>query len=129
MPKLVCQKLGCFRAKKNKNKFFWFSTNRHLNVSLFVILIQGHFYFTGFLNYIKAIRRRFLQKRSVQNARKREIHRDWHIFAYFPQGINSIFHFLDQNGVDMYIQIHPKRIDLIRLPHFSTDTKLYFLKV
>ena len=114
---------------KNEKKIkinFWFSTNRHLNVSLFVILIQGHFYFTGFLNYIKAIRRRFLQKKSVQNARKREIHRDWHIFAYFPQGIK--LHFLDQNGVDMYIQIYPKRIDLIRLPHFPNDSNLYFFQ-
>ena len=39
----------------------------------------------------------------------REIH--WDVIGIFllisPRALNSIFHFLDQNGQDMYIQIHP----------------------
>ena len=82
----------------------------------------------GFLIISKPLEGAFSKKR-VCKMRERERSIEIGIFLLIsPRALNSIFHFLDQNGVDMYIQIHPKRIDLIRLPHFSTDTKLYFFK-
>ena len=107
---------------------FWFSTNRHLNVSLFVILIKVISTLQGFLIISKPLEGAFSKKR-VCKMRERERSIEIGIFLLIsPRALNSIFHFLDQNGVDMYIQIHPKRIDLIRLPHFPTDSKLYLFK-
>ena len=61
----------------------------------------------------------------MQNARKREIH--WDVIGIFllisPRAFNSIFHFLDQNGVDMYIQIHPRK----DWPQMSYDYNIWIL--
>ena len=100
-------------AKNEKQIFFEFSTNRHLNVSLFCHFDSRSFLlYRVFLIISKPLEGAFSKKEKCAKCEKeREIH--WDVIGIFllisPRAFNSIFHFLDQNGVDMYIQIHPRK--------------------